>query len=191
MSRERDGVEALAAYEDWADEWVQQHLARVARYVTRRDPHKLAKARRQRMERQQSEILPAFREPVPTVEALTAWYEARDTAETVRGFVDAIFQRSFLSGWRWQEWARSQLTQRQFEALKAHRERIYPSDPSYTCDFWRNVGYALVWCSEPILEPTLALHDWLGDGGMQVRDVMDAGEEELAMRQMILAEVVA
>jgi hypothetical protein len=185
---ERD---ALAAYEAWADAWVARHLEIVAQDIKRRDPRKLAVARRQRMERRDAALLPAFRRSLPTVEELTAEYQARDTPEETRRLIDPIFRPTFLSAWHWRERARPRLTPEQFVALEAQRERLYPLDPSYTIDFWRSVVYALAWCPEPMLEPRMALHDWMGYGGIQPRDAMDGcAEEEPSVRQMTLAEAV-
>jgi hypothetical protein len=185
---ERD---ALAAYEAWADAWVARHLEIVAQDIKRRDPRKLAVARRQRMERRDAALLPAFRRPLPTVEELTAEYQARDTPKETRRLIDPIFRPTFLSAWRWRERARPRLTKEQFESLEAARERIYPLDPVYTVDFWRSVVYALVWCPEPVLEPRLALHAWLGHGDITIRELMDScEEEEPGVRQMTLAEAI-
>ena len=182
---------ALAAYETWADAWVERHLALVARHVKRRDPRTLAQARRERMERREAALLPAFRRPLPTVAELTSQYEARDTPEVIRRLIDPIFRPAFFSAWHWRELAQPRLTVGQFAALEAERERIYPADSSYTVDFWRSVVYALAWCPEPVLEPRSALHEWLGYGGIQVHELMDARvEKRMDVRQMTLAEVV-
>lgn len=192
MSGDGDSLEALAAYEVWADAWVEEHLALVAEHVTRRDPHTLAVARRQRMERREATRLPAFRRPLPSVAELTAQYEARDTPEEIRHMIDPVFRGVFLSAWRWRESARTRLTTAQFTALEAERERLYPADPAYTADFWRSVVYALAWCPEPMLAPRLALHAWLGHDGISVRELMDScEEEEPGVRQMTLAEALA
>ena len=191
MSGDGDSLEALAAYEVWADAWVEEHLALVAEHVTRRDPHTLAVARRQRMERREVTRLPAFRRPLPSVAELTAQYEARDTPKEIRRLIDPVFRGVFLSAWRWRELARPRLTPAQFAALEAERERLYPADPAYTGDFWRSVVYALAWCPEPIIQPRMALHAWLGHGGIQPSKLMEDIEEEPSVRQMTLAEAVA
>lgn len=184
--------DALAAYEAWANAWVERHLALVAEHVTRRDPHTLAVARRKRMEKREAALLPAFRRELPSVDELTAEYEARDTPEEVRRLIDPVFRGVFLSAWRWRELARPRLTADQFDALAAERERLYPADPTYTADFWRSVVYALVWCPEPVLEPRLALHEWMGHGGTVSSAVIDLDDEDVpSARQMTLGEAAS
>jgi len=157
----KTNIDALEAFEDWLDHKVAWHISTVKQTVKRRDPRKLAIARRKRMLERENAKLPLFREPVPSTNELTIWYAGRDSPKRVRSFYDRINRAAFLRAWDRRQEVAPRLTEEQFAALVAMRPRVYPSGMEYAAEFWRRVLCALEFCPEPLMATRQEFWGWL------------------------------